>query len=78
MPKLSSADRATAAAADLAHALRNPTPATPFATIGDTQMQAIKELTKIFDSHAQQTQRQIPSSVAPVHTRVATPHQPHS
>ena len=53
MPKTSSADAATTAAADLIHALRNPSPATPFGLIGDAQLTALATLATIFQTAAQ-------------------------
>jgi hypothetical protein len=50
MPKTSSADAATQAALDLIAALQNPTPAAPFATIGDEQLNAIRQLAAIFQA----------------------------
>jgi hypothetical protein len=48
MPRLSSADNATIAAKELTNALLNPAPAAPFATIGNDQLVALKQLTLIF------------------------------
>jgi hypothetical protein len=48
MPKTSTADAARDAAAALTHALLNPSPATPFAQIGDRQMAALNTLSNIF------------------------------
>jgi hypothetical protein len=48
MLKTSSADAARHTAIALTHALQNPTPATPFAPIGDDQMRAIYQLAKTF------------------------------
>jgi hypothetical protein len=42
-PGISSADTATIVAADLTHALQNPTPTTPFKQPGTEPMQAIKK-----------------------------------
>jgi hypothetical protein len=47
MPSLSSADAVTHAAKELTAALLNPA---PFATIGDQQMQALHQLTTIFNT----------------------------
>jgi hypothetical protein len=44
----------TIAAADLAHALQNPTPTTPFKQPGTDRMQAIKKLAAIFKEMAPQ------------------------
>ena len=54
MPKLSSADAATIAATELTHALQNPAPAAPFLKLGDEQLDAIKQLAKIFNTSTQQ------------------------
>ena len=48
MPKTSSADAARDAASDLTHALLNPTPATPFAALGESQLHALRQLARIF------------------------------
>jgi hypothetical protein len=48
MPRMSSADNATVAAKALTHALLNPAPAAPFATIGNDQIAAVKQLALIF------------------------------
>ena len=50
VPHLSSADNAMRAAADLAHALQNPSPAAPFAQYGDEKLNAIAKLTEIFEA----------------------------
>jgi hypothetical protein len=54
VPGISSADAATIAAADLAHALQNPTPTTPFQQPGTERMQAIEKLAAIFEEMAPQ------------------------
>ena len=54
MPALSSADAATAAATALTHALANPAPAAPFVKLGDAQLEAIKQLSSIFETAIQQ------------------------
>ena len=56
MPKTSSADAATQAALDLIHALENPSPAAPFATIGNAQLHAIRKLADIFRTNTSQPQ----------------------
>jgi hypothetical protein len=48
MPQLSSADVAIRAAIDLCWALRNPSPASPLAALGDAKMDTIKRLSDIF------------------------------
>jgi hypothetical protein len=48
MPPFSSADAAIRAVIDLCWAIRNPTPASPLAPIGDAQMDAIQQLADIF------------------------------
>jgi hypothetical protein len=49
MPRTSSVDAAKQAARDLIHALLHPTPAAPFAQLGDQQTQALQQLAQIFD-----------------------------
>jgi hypothetical protein len=48
MPHMSSADAATLAAQDLTHTLLHPAPAAPFATLSNTQAEAIAQLAEIF------------------------------
>ena len=48
MPRMSSAGNATIAAKELTNALLNPAPAAPFATIGNDQLVALKQLALIF------------------------------
>ena len=67
MPKLSSADLATKAAIELLNALKNPTPAAPFAPINAATMEAIKQVANIF-------QQQIAPTRNP--TTVPRPNQP--
>jgi hypothetical protein len=50
MPTTSSVDAARDTAAALTQGLLNPAPATPFATIGDAQQQALTKLADIFNS----------------------------
>jgi hypothetical protein len=45
---MSSANKATIAANEFTDALLNPAPAAPFATIGNDQLVALKELALIF------------------------------
>jgi hypothetical protein len=54
VPGISSADAVTIAAADLTHALQNPTPTTPFKQPGTERMKAIKKLAAIFEEMAPQ------------------------
>jgi hypothetical protein len=49
VPGISSAEAAAIVAADLTHALLQPTPTTPFKQPGTERMQAIKKLTSIFE-----------------------------
>jgi hypothetical protein len=72
MPQLSSADAAIRAAIDLCWALRNPTPASPLAAIGDAQMDAIHQLANIFAVAAEpvSTRATAPPRLKPV------PHSP--
>jgi hypothetical protein len=51
MPYCSAADTAVHAAQELTAALKNPTPAAPFAPIGDEQLAAIQQLAIIFQKH---------------------------
>jgi hypothetical protein len=62
MPQMSSTNAAMIAAKVLTHALRNPTPAPPFATIGNTQLIALKQLTEIFQSITAQPKLTIPTT----------------
>jgi hypothetical protein len=61
MLKTSFPDAARHAAIALTHALQNPAPSTPFATIGDTQLRAIYQLAKLF---ATATDHQDPATPA--------------
>jgi hypothetical protein len=54
VPGISSANAATIAAANLTHALQNPTPTTPFKQPGTERMQAIKNLAPVFKEMAPQ------------------------
>jgi hypothetical protein len=62
MPRMSSADNATIAAKELTNALLNPAPAAPFATIGNDQLVALKQLALIFQ---QATTKDNPTSQIP-------------
>ena len=84
MPFRSSTENATIAAAELIHALRKPSPAAPYSHISDTQIQALKQLAKIFQRATFQPQQQVPTTapqqqtfspprVAPSFPRLATP-----
>jgi hypothetical protein len=48
MPETSFADATRNAATELIHALHHPSPASPFATIGDSQLSALAQLADIF------------------------------
>jgi hypothetical protein len=50
MPQLSSINAATQAIQDLLQALNHPHPATPFATLGNAQYNAIKQLDLMFST----------------------------
>ena len=63
MPFRSSAENATVAATELINALQNPTPAAPFAHIGDKQIEALQQLATIFK---QATSRPLPVHEHPV------------
>ena len=52
MPETSSAEDNQSAARDLIYALANLSPAAPFATLGQDQLRAIRQLNKIFYSSA--------------------------
>jgi hypothetical protein len=54
VPGISSAYKATIAAADFTHALQNPTPTTPFKQPGTERMQGIKKLAAIFEEMSPQ------------------------
>jgi hypothetical protein len=58
---LSSADKNPIAAKELTHVLLNPAPAAPFATIGNVQLAALKQLALIFQ---QATTQDKPKSLA--------------
>jgi hypothetical protein len=62
MPRMSSADNATIAAKELTNVLLNPAPAAPFATIGNDQLVALKQLALIFQ---QATTKDNPTSQIP-------------
>ena len=72
MPQLSSADAAIRAAIDLCWALRNPTPASPYASIGDAQMDAIQQLADIF-AHSITPAKNKPSALAQPSERAPPP-----
>jgi hypothetical protein len=65
VPKTSSADAAVQAARDLIDALANPSPAAPFATLGQEQLRAIRTLADIFTSTVNNQPFQSPPRVAP-------------
>jgi hypothetical protein len=71
MLKTSSADAARHAAITLTHALQNPAPSTPFATIGDAQLRAFDHLAKHFatatdhQNPATPTSPRVPKKPAP-------------
>jgi hypothetical protein len=69
MPALSSADAAVRAAIDLCWALRNPSPSSPLAGIGDDQLVAIQQLSDIFNSLAPSE----PDPIAPPRVLVNNP-----
>ena len=64
MPYRSSTENANIAARELTHALKNPTPASPFSNIGDKQMEALHQLAKIFQQAVTKSDN-TPNSVAP-------------
>ena len=67
MPFRSSTENATIAATELIHALRNPSPAAPYAHIGDAQIAALTTLAEIFQRATLQPhhQQQSPSIITP-------------
>ena len=69
MPQNSSTDAATAAATALTNALVNPSPSTPFANIGNEQMDALQQLAKIF---ASSTSNDAKSPRVPISKNLAT------
>ena len=76
MSRMSSADNATVAAKELTHALLNPAPAAPFATIGDDQLVALKQLALIFQQATAQdiqTSKILPPKQADTPPRVPDP-----
>ena len=75
MPKLSSADAALRAAKELLEALRNPSPAAPFATLGQAQLQAIHKLADIFGTVTAPSPRVTPVSVTVASPPMPTPRQ---
>ena len=78
MPGTSSADAAIVAAQDLVHALQNPTPAAPIATVQPEQADALATLSRIFLDRANTLRpvntvpRVAPASVTPPSPRVPT------
>jgi hypothetical protein len=82
MPQLSSADAATKAVQDLVHALKNPHPPTPFATLGNEQRNTIDQLALIFtaslphqrDKHGTPAKSSEPSTS--VRNKIETPQNP--
>ena len=78
MPTTSSADAAMEAAAALTAALLNPSPSTPFANIGNEQLQALKQLANIFSSQAPKDEQspRVPVNKKFPSTQKATPSSP--
>jgi hypothetical protein len=82
MPQLLSADAATKAVQDLVHALKNWHPATPFATLGNEQRNALDQLALIFtasllhqhDKHGTPAKSSEPSTS--VRNKIGTPQNP--
>ena len=64
MPYRSSAENATIAVRKLTHALQNPSPASPFSNVGDKQMEALHQLSKLFQQSVNKN-NDTPNSVAP-------------
>ena len=66
MPFPSSAEQATNAAKELSHALQHPTPAAPFANIGDATLAAINQLSTVLTNNIQRVQLPAPQQQVPV------------
>ena len=64
MPYRSSTENATIAARKLTHALQNPSPASPFSNVGDKQMEALHQLSGLFQKSVTKN-NEIPKSIAP-------------
>ncbi len=79
MPKTSSADRATFAALALVEALQHPAPAAPFASFGEAQIAALRQLATIFLTAApkaplpEMAPKQAPTASTPPPPRVTVP-----
>jgi hypothetical protein len=82
MPQLSSADAATKAVQDLVHALKNPHLATPFATLGNEQGNALDQLALIFTAsfpHQRDKNETLAKSSEPstsIRDKMGTPQNP--
>jgi hypothetical protein len=75
MPRLSSTDTAVKSAIGLIDALRNPTPAGPFAKLGEERLAALHQLATIFRTTAAQTSPRVAKGTlktAPTSPRVAS------
>ena len=64
MPYRSSTENATIASRELTHALKKPSPASPFSNIGDKQMEALHQLAKLFQQAVTKSDN-TPNCVAP-------------
>jgi hypothetical protein len=73
---MSSADAAAIAAADLAHALQQPAPTTPFKQPGTDRMQAIRKLAAIFEEMAPARDNDKRTAPTPRVTPRQSPEQP--
>ena len=74
-PRISSKDAATHAAADLTHALLNPTPNSPLTTLGDKQIAALRKLAEIFNKASPPQVKSPPMEHTP-ETTLDTAHAP--
>ena len=73
MPKTSSADVALRAAHALVQALKHPSPAAPFATLGQAQLQALDQLAHIFDTATAPFNHTATSPRVPLRTETTPP-----
>jgi hypothetical protein len=76
VPGMSSADAAAISAADLAHALQQPAPTTPFKQLGTDRMQAIRKLAAIFEEMAPARDNDKRTAPTPRVTPRHSPEQP--
>jgi hypothetical protein len=72
MPRTASKDLANIASLELTHALLHPAPAAPFSIIGGAQLEALRQLTAIFNSVCNRWL--CPSGVIATHSGVCASH----